>query len=205
MRDARDESERHRTRRDLLELKCLAAGGPEFDELPDDSRSASSTLETEPEAEFELYLEENTAQRDSIVLATDLSKESKRAFVPTAVLARELGMQLILLHVVQECDPGPHGSPFAVPVELPGLPSPTLFVREELEELATYLGGGSRPVVIAGADIVQSIIGFANGIEASFVAISTHGHSGFRPRVVGSVADALIRRSKIPILCFPRD
>ena len=34
-------------------------------------------------------------------------------------------------------------------------------------------------------------------------AIATHGRTGFRHFALGSVAEAVIRHAKIPVLCFP--
>lgn len=158
--------------------------------------------EQEPMTEETLELTLN--QPDTIVLATDLSEESRRAFVPTAVLARELGMQLILLHVVHDIYPVPIGSPLVVPIQVPGVNSEVRQARDELDELARYLGGEVQSAVIQGTDIVESIAGFADRVDASFIAISTHGRTGFRRLVLGSVAEGLMRRSKIPIVCYPR-
>jgi nucleotide-binding universal stress UspA family protein len=182
-------------------LRSLCSPLALTDGEPDSERDASPMSPSEDVEPLEL---EVSMQVDSIVLATDLSEESKRAFVPTAVLARELGMHLVLLHVVLDVLPDLNGPPLAEPIPLPTVQSDPKRARRELEELAQYLGGDEQPIVITGSDIVESISSYAKFIDACFIAISTHGGSGFRRLALGHVADGLMRRSKTPIVCFPR-
>ena len=53
-----------------------------------------------------------------IVLTTDLSDESQRAFAPVGELAQKLGHDIVLLHVVEEVMARPHGAPLA-PAQAP--------------------------------------------------------------------------------------
>ena len=182
-------------------LRSLCSPLAFSDREPEPERDAQPMSPNEDVEPLEL---EVSMQVDSIVLATDLSEESKRAFVPTAVLARELGMHLVLLHVVFDVLPDLDGPPLSEPISLPMVQSDPKRAREELEELAQYLGGDAQPIVITGNDIVESISSYAQFIDACFIAISTHGRSGFRRLALGHIADGLMRRSKIPIVCFPR-
>jgi nucleotide-binding universal stress UspA family protein len=36
------------------------------------------------------------------------------------------------------------------------------------------------------------------------IALSSHGRSGFRRLVMGSVAEAVLRHARVPVLVFPR-
>ena len=54
--------------------------------------------------------------------------------------------------------------------------------------------------VQAGEDVAQTIAAFADEIGADTIAIGTHGRSGLGRAQMGSVAEALIRSSSVPVL-----
>ena len=55
----------------------------------------------------------------NILLTTDFSDESKRAFQPARELAEKLGLGITLLTVVQDVKAIPHGAPLALPQSAP--------------------------------------------------------------------------------------
>jgi len=141
---------------------------------------------------------------DVIVLTTDLSEESKRAFAPTAKLARELGARIVLLHVVHELAALPHGAPLAPPVEPLDIGTELKQARGEIARLARTLGDNVTTEVISGVDIADSIASFAEQAGARFIALSTHGRTGVRRLMMGSIAEAVMRRASTPVLSFPQ-
>jgi nucleotide-binding universal stress UspA family protein len=58
--------------------------------------------------------------------------------------------------------------------------------------------------IVAGSDTPRAIVGYAEKNDVDLIALSTHGRTGFRHLVLGSVAEAVIRHSHIPVLVFPR-
>ena len=54
-----------------------------------------------------------------IVLTTDLSESSTRAFAPIGQLAQSLGARITLLHVLDSLEILPHGAPLAPPQHEP--------------------------------------------------------------------------------------
>jgi nucleotide-binding universal stress UspA family protein len=131
-----------------------------------------------------------------IVLTTDLSKESLRAFAPVVDLARRLGFRLTLLHVVHE------------PV-LGGIDN--LAVAKDMQDaekrLAEYRAALPDDVeidivVLSGDDVVRTIVQHAEDHNA-ILALATHGRTGVRRLVLGSVAENILRQSVVPVLCFP--
>ena len=45
---------------------------------------------------------------------------------------------------------------------------------------------------------------YAESEGFDLVAVSTHGHSGFRRLIMGSVAEKILRHVHVPVLVFPR-
>lgn len=46
----------------------------------------------------------------------------------------------------------------------------------------------------------QEIVGYARENEINLIAIATHGHSGIKRAILGSIADYVIRESHLPML-----
>jgi nucleotide-binding universal stress UspA family protein len=141
-----------------------------------------------------------------ILLTTDLSDESLRAFGPVAGLARQLGVAITLLHVVEDVLIPPHGAPLAPPMHAPDFEQHFKEARELLEERRKEMGADLdvKLVVESGSDVAKVITDYAAENGMDLVAISSHGRSGFRRLVMGSVAERVLRHSTVPVLVFPR-
>ncbi|MCA9721025.1 MAG: universal stress protein, partial [Gemmatimonadetes bacterium] len=50
----------------------------------------------------------------------------------------------------------------------------------------------------------QAIAEYARTHEVDLIAMSSHGRTGFRHLVLGSVSEAVIRHADRPVLVFPR-
>jgi nucleotide-binding universal stress UspA family protein len=139
----------------------------------------------------------------SIVLTTDLSPESQRAFAPTLALAERLGHPIVLLAVLEDLPFEPTaGGLIAV------YPDRGRIHRDweaKLQELAKGLGDKVpiRTALVDSADVPRGICEFANAEGASFLALATHGRSGLRRLLLGSVAEAVLRHSHVPVIVFP--
>lgn len=139
-----------------------------------------------------------------ILLTTDLSEESRRTFPVARSLARP-GTKISLLYVVPDLAVTPHGAPFAPPVGSAGLGEHLKAARKELEKLRAELGGsGVEAQVLSGNDVAREICAFAAEKGCDLIITSTHGRTGFRRMMLGSVAEAILRHATVPVLCVPR-
>ncbi|GAB4136959.1 MAG: universal stress protein [Planctomycetota bacterium] len=141
-----------------------------------------------------------------IVLATDFSEEARRAFDPCVDLAKRLGHEVMLVSVFEEM-------PFEV-VAGGGLaavyPDRTELradQEKQLQAIASDLASRSgvpvRAELLEGSEVARTIAEFAVKRDAAFVAIATHGRSGIKRLLLGSVAEALLRHAQTPVLVFP--
>lgn len=143
----------------------------------------------------------------NILLPLDGSAFSEHAFPAALELTRRLGGRLHLVHVHEPPVPLPgDGSP-AVEAEL----SESLRGQEGeyLRTLATrcmeVAGVASRTELLEGAT-ATALASYIHDVEIDFVVMSTHGRSGISRAWVGSVADAVVRRSAVPVLLLrPHD
>jgi len=141
-----------------------------------------------------------------ILIASDLSPEALRPFELVFHMAKQWGAKVTLLHVVQDLIIAPHGAPLAPPISSPDLPAEMERAREALKEQQAHLGDGVEvnAVVISSDRIPAAINKYAEENEADLVAISTHGRTGWRHLALGSVAEAVLRHSHVPVLTVPR-
>jgi nucleotide-binding universal stress UspA family protein len=93
-----------------------------------------------------------------------------------------------------------HAIPLADPVEAQ---------VHAVEEAEGYLGDVERRLAARGmrvshavryGDAAEEILDHARGRQAGLIAMSTHGRSGIRRLVMGSVAEAVLRASPVPVL-----
>jgi nucleotide-binding universal stress UspA family protein len=144
-------------------------------------------------------------QLDKILVPTDLSDEGLRPLMDEKL--RESGAEILLLSVVHDVAIAPHGAPLAPPQHMPGMEHERDEAQKATEELAKRFGAEGlnvRAIVKVSTDVADAIGEVAAEENVDLIAISTHGRSGFRRLVLGSVAEKIIRHSKVPVLVFPR-
>ncbi len=137
-----------------------------------------------------------------IVLTSDLSKESQRAFEPVRELAERLDLDITLVAVLEDLPFEPTaGSLMAVYPDRQQLRADW---EKELKTLAAKLGGRcKRAEVLDAADVPQAIVDFAKKHKADYVAMATHGRSGLRRLLLGSVAEVVVRHAHVPVVLYP--
>jgi nucleotide-binding universal stress UspA family protein len=140
-----------------------------------------------------------------ILLTTDLSPEAKRAFEPVGDLAWLLGARVTLLHVLHVITEKPRDAQMGTPLGLPDYEAYEKTAEAGLQELAKLLPDDMDVslMVRSGTNVGRTIARCAREQEVDLIAMSTHGRSGVRRLVLGSVAEEVLRRSTIPVLCYP--
>lgn len=140
-----------------------------------------------------------------VVVPTDFSTESERAFAPTAEVARALGLGIALLHVVREPVVLTGAAPgAAMPIPQPDLQDQRETAGRQLRAMRHHFEGlDVATEVRISAVPAQTIADYAKEIGAHSIAIATHGRSGIRRLVLGSVAENVLRRARCPVTCYP--
>jgi nucleotide-binding universal stress UspA family protein len=138
-----------------------------------------------------------------ILCPLDFSDASTHALEQAARLARWYGAGLTVLHVRPTVVPHPDISP-------EGHMAPWLVA--ELETLRHRVTAACADAVAAGVpvdamasagDPVHEILRHADTLAADLIVLGTHGLSGFRHLVLGSVTEKVLRRATCPVLTVP--
>ena len=137
----------------------------------------------------------------TIVCAVDYSDYSEYALRYAIGLAKTFDAELKLLHVIE--------LPFLPTYSLAGVPDLSMPVEQiekgaqqrmhELLENWRPKWGKIEGVVRTGTAFLE-IINFARAEEADLIVVGTHGRSGLRHIIMGSVAEKIVRKAPCPVL-----
>jgi nucleotide-binding universal stress UspA family protein len=132
----------------------------------------------------------------TVLLATDGSDSSERALAFAIELALETGAALEIISVRPPCAPGRAG-PGAPILEVEELAGPEHIV-EAAAARAREVGVESNPHSAHG-DIVACIADAAISLGAELLIVGSRGRGAVSGAMLGSVSQALVRRSPIPV------
>jgi nucleotide-binding universal stress UspA family protein len=131
----------------------------------------------------------------TILFPTDFSCTSAHAFSVAASLARDHGARLVLLHTAEE--PALIDGTGLVPFD------PVMYrseLREKMQQLAVRAGGVEVETRLAEGNPVAAVLHAAAELHADLVVMGTHGWTGLRRLLMGSVAEAVLRQAPCPVL-----
>jgi nucleotide-binding universal stress UspA family protein/dienelactone hydrolase len=130
---------------------------------------------------------------NTILHPTDFSHSSEAAFRLACSLARSYGARLIVLHVY----PRPVTLEEVAERRLMGDPENALMTKlYELKPAEREIEVEYRLVEGNAADVIPDV---ADREQCDLVVMGTHGRSGFRRAVMGSVAEAVTRKARCPV------
>lgn len=131
----------------------------------------------------------------TILHPTDFSENSKLAFRVACALARDYNARLVLLHVM----PPPMVIYAGGPVPAETWPSIDE-VQEKLRELQGEAHRVRAETQVLDGDPVDMILRAAEETQSDVIVMGTHGRTGLGRLLMGSVAEAVIRKSPCPVL-----
>jgi nucleotide-binding universal stress UspA family protein len=130
----------------------------------------------------------------NILVPLDGSTRAEGALPIAARIARAYGSSITLLRVVETiADHGAYLQPM---------------IEDEKAEATSYLESAARSTELAGIEteievpvgaVAPSIIAAVLTSHADLVVICSHGHTGFKRWVLGSVAEKIARHAPVPV------
>lgn len=139
-----------------------------------------------------------------ILVPTDFSEASELALNATAMLAQKLGTKVTLVHVH---DPSGLRSPAQIAYSPKRQKSVEQDVRQACQDaLASARDGALKDVsdvdvaLLEDASAARAICDYAKKAGADLIVISTHGRTGLKHLLIGSVAERVVRHAEVPVL-----
>ena len=141
-----------------------------------------------------------TAAIQRLVLATDFSDNSMKAFPLAQSLASAFGARLTLLHVVEQF-------PIDAMLGQEVTRATTAWLSAQARTRLCGLAASVRKQSGLRADIVvrfgkpfDEITRAAKSLNASLIVVATHGYTGLKHVYLGSVAERVVRHAHCPVL-----
>jgi nucleotide-binding universal stress UspA family protein len=134
----------------------------------------------------------------NILVATDFTRASFKPACYGIALARQYGSKLYLLHVVGHPRIAPHGShPIDEAVVIALQEGETL--KRKLAKQAP-LAEVEHSLIVQYGDTWEEVSQIISSEAIDLVVVGTHGRTGIRKFVLGSVAEKIFRNSPCPVL-----
>jgi nucleotide-binding universal stress UspA family protein len=140
-----------------------------------------------------------------LVVATDFSGAAERALGVGIRFAKLMGATLDLVHVYFRPAPGVLSPmPGVVPAPPPG--------PDELQTIEQRFAALGAQVREAGVQYLATnlvghpadeITSYARRVGADLIVVGTHGRTGIRRALLGSVAELVVRRARCPVVVVP--
>lgn len=133
-----------------------------------------------------------------VIVPVDFSHTDDTTLEYAASLAKEKNGQLMVVHV-QEV-PRAYGGEMYY-----GIPEPSV---DELSDMLRDVKPSDTAIpvqyTLLSGDPAYAIVQFAKDEGADLIVISSHGRTGFLRALMGSVAEAIVRKAHCPVLvCKP--
>lgn len=131
----------------------------------------------------------------NILFPTDFSSAAYLALPFAVAIARSYGAKVHVLHVTTL---DRHLT--SPPASWPGVSVSKSHAEAGTRQLSERLSGVRHRVVIEEGDVGEIIPRFIEKNKIDLVVAGTHGRTGLRKAVLGSVAELIFRRSSCPVL-----
>jgi nucleotide-binding universal stress UspA family protein len=131
----------------------------------------------------------------TVLHPTDLSDRSEVAFRLACALARDYGARLIVIHV--------WSPPTPVLGEFVPQPAPEYYpaaTEEKLSELRPAAPSVRVEYRLEEGEAASTILRVAEESGADLIVMGTHGRTGLRRLLMGSVAEQVLRRARCPVV-----
>lgn len=138
-----------------------------------------------------------------LVVGVDFSEPSKRALDAAVVLAKDLSANLVVVYANTPLPPGAKVGHLD--------PVTQLRVEMDAEEVArlgkTWIAQAGKQakveLVARTGKPADVLVDEARARKATYIVVGSHGRTGIKKAVMGSVAEAVVRASPLPVLVVP--
>jgi nucleotide-binding universal stress UspA family protein len=132
-----------------------------------------------------------------ILFLTDFSEPSEAALPYAVSIAREYGCVILAMHVLT---PALYAS-MAGELTADAIAAQEEFAEREMLRLTAQLAGTpNQAIIMRDAQIWPSLERVLEERQIDLIVLGTHGRTGAQKLILGSVAEEIFRRSKVPVL-----
>lgn len=141
---------------------------------------------------------------ERIVLTTDFSDAAKTALPYAIQLAKKLGSKLTVLYIIPESVIFPALSFGMSVVAKNDLYDHDKMMQEVQDHLTKWIGEDVKDIelrkVVEEGNPVEKILNFLKHSEADLLIIGSHGYTGAKRVLLGSIAHRIVQESPCPVM-----
>ena len=134
---------------------------------------------------------------ENILLLTDFSEPSELAVPFATAIAHEYESQLHAMHVLTPL-PMTYAAPESAAVAIEGLEEGAQAGMQRLD--AQLVGVPHETMLVRGESVWPSVEQALSECQIDLVILGTHGRTGAMKLLLGSVAEEIFRRARVPVL-----
>ena len=137
-----------------------------------------------------------------IIVPSDFSEPAREGFRKACLIAEHFGAELLVVHVNLPLPtiPAGHG---AVPFNLEDYRQEMVkAAKVNLEQFVAKEAPADMAVtpIVREGDVAEEIVRAAAEHHADLIAMATHGYSGWKKFILGSVTEKVVRIAAVPVL-----
>ena len=146
-----------------------------------------------------------------VLIALDYHPVSEKVAEKGYELAQEMGAEVCLLHVLD--DVGFYSAQYPTFLGYEGYPgvAPGFNVALEMQNIAkdflnkaaTHLRDPEIKTSLVEGETAKALLAYAEEWEADLIVMGTHGHSVLEKIFMGTVAQKVLEKTKIPVYMVP--
>lgn len=139
-----------------------------------------------------------------ILVGTDMSEVSPALYTLAQTLARQSGAHLVVAYIAdpEEYDEIRRERPMGIDEFV------DRFRTSILADFEDATGGRKQPVQVEvrmrQRGVAEDLLQVAADVQADLIVVGTHGRTGLRRVLLGSVAEAVVRHATMPVLVVPQ-
>jgi nucleotide-binding universal stress UspA family protein len=138
-----------------------------------------------------------------ILAATDFSDFGQAAVGAAVDLAKQNGAALTLVHVVEIPTYAYAGMDVPVDLVTPVAEAARAAMQKALDTVQLQIPSARAKLEPSGVPW-QRILAVAEQVNADLIVVGTHGRTGLRHALIGSVAERVVRHAHVPVLTIRR-
>ena len=138
----------------------------------------------------------------TVLHPTDFSESSKHAMTYAISFAQEFQAKLVLLHVIEEISSALYFDMLQAPPLTQLMVNIEKQAKQALDEILPPELRGKLPaeyVLRKGVPFLE-ILRCAGDVKADMIVLGTHGRTGLKHALFGSVAEKVVRKAMCPVL-----
>ena len=137
-----------------------------------------------------------------ILFPTDFSDHSRTAEKSACDLADQFGAELHVLHVLHDLLLTMPMTAAALLVPPQSLENEITFAEEEIQKIPSPAWASGKRVVrvVRTGTTFDTIVRYAQENEIDLIVIGTHGHTGLRHVLLGSIAERVVQHAPCSVL-----